>query len=158
MTDIPLHPMIIHFTIALFLTSVLLDFAALLLRKPRLHEAAWYNLILSGVAAVFSVFSGLSAKTDFADIPQAARSLDIHQTLAFLISAGILGLIFWRLSARGNIPGKYKSVYLSISFLVAVLLIAGAYYGGELVYRYRANDKTSFPRQQNIPPEKPSFY
>ena len=52
------HPLVVHFPIALLLTAVLLDLAALVLRRPGLHRIALWNLSLGALGAGIAVLTG----------------------------------------------------------------------------------------------------
>ncbi len=131
-----LHPFTVHFTIALFSASILLDLWGYWRKKDNFRFAGWINLLLAGIAAVFSVGTGLLAESRV-DIPaEAAQIFNIHETLAFVIAGGILALLFWRIAARGLLPAKFQKLYLVSGILVWLLVVGGAFFGGKLVYQY----------------------
>ncbi len=66
------HPLLIHFPIALLLTSLLLDVLAAALKRPELHQVALWNLGLGVAGAGVAVWTGLRA----AEI--AKHSYEIH--------------------------------------------------------------------------------
>src|SRR5437764_5820994 len=55
------HPVIIHFPIALFIISVVLDLLAIWKSNPMMAKAAYYNLIGAALTAPVAVASGLTA-------------------------------------------------------------------------------------------------
>jgi len=143
-----IHPYTVHFTIALFLSSVLFDILGFWRKNTRLHIAAWFNLLLAGVATIFSVISGLWEKRQV-PIPQSAQEvLDIHQTSAILIAICILGLAFWRIGSREKLPLNKEPLYLIIAAMGVVFLLTGAYFGGKLVYSYGVGVKTVKVKKQ----------
>jgi uncharacterized membrane protein len=133
-----LHPIVVHFTIALFIVAVLLDIAGVVLRKPGLHAVAWVNLALAAIAAIATVSAGMTAETLVAITPQAHETLDIHKLLGFYSLGAILLLFTWRYALRGAFPRRGALLYTVIS-LTGVGVVSGAgYYGGEMVYRHGA--------------------
>lgn len=133
-----LHPVAVHFSIALFVVSVLLDMAGLILRKPTLHSAAWINLALATIAAVATVVAGMAAEPLLKPTPEAHATLDVHRLLGFSSLGAILLLWSWRYALRGRFPVRGALLYAVLS-LTAVGIVSGAgYYGGEMVYRHGA--------------------
>ena len=154
------HPYTVHFTIALFFSSVLFDFLGFWRNNKRLHAAAWFNLLLSGLATIFSVASGLWEKGRVALPPGTREVLEIHQTLAILITVFILGLMLWRIGSRDKLPLNKESLYLAIAAMGVVFLLSGAYFGGKLVYSHGVGVKTVIMKKRVPVPgdrEKPQF-
>ena len=56
-----LHPLIIHFPIALFMSSFAFDLLALWSGSRSLARAAYYNLIAAAIAAPAAVITGVLA-------------------------------------------------------------------------------------------------
>lgn len=133
-----LHPMTVHFAIALFMIAVLLDLTAVVTSKRQYHWAAWINLVLAAIAAVAAVGTGMTAEVLLKPTHEAHQTLDVHKLLGFGSLAGIVLLSMWRFTLRGNFPQKAASLYIVLS-LAGVGLVGGAsYYGGEMVYRHGA--------------------
>jgi uncharacterized membrane protein len=129
-----LHPITVHFAIALFLIAVLFDVAAIVTKKRQFHWAAWVNLVLAATAAVTAVAAGMTAEVLLKPTHEAHQILDTHKLLGFSSMAGILFLAGWRFVLRGQFPQRGVLLYLALS-LAGVGAISGAgYYGGELVY------------------------
>ncbi len=156
-----IHPYTVHFTIALFLSSVLFDILGFWRKNTRLHVAAYFNLLLAGMATLFSVITGLWEKSRV-PIPREARELlDIHQTLAILIAVCILGLLFWRIGSREKLPMNKEPLYLISAVVGVIFLLIGAYFGGKLVYSHGVGVKTvkiekTMPVREE--PRKPEFF
>jgi uncharacterized membrane protein len=55
---IEIHPLVVHFPIALLLTSVILDFGAIIFRRWRLADAATWCLVLGVPSAAVAVLAG----------------------------------------------------------------------------------------------------
>src|SRR3989338_7505196 len=53
-----LHPMVVHFPIALFISAAGLEVFAAVLKKEKLHSAAWFNFILAVLGSVVAVVTG----------------------------------------------------------------------------------------------------
>jgi uncharacterized membrane protein len=133
-----LHPISVHFAIALFVIAVVIDLAALVMRKRDYHRIAWVNLALAAVAAIAAVTLGLSAELALKPTHQAHQVLDLHKQLAFASLGAVLILWAWRYVLRGEFPRRASAAALYIALSVAGLgAISGAgYYGGEMVYQH----------------------
>lgn len=133
-----LHPITVHFAIALFVIAALLDLAAVVTGKREYHRVAWVNLVLAAIAAVAAVAAGMTAEVLLKPTHEAHQTLDVHKLLGFTSLAGILLLSIWRFALRGQFPQKGAILYIVLS-LTGVGVISGAgYYGGEMVYGHGA--------------------
>jgi uncharacterized membrane protein len=133
---LPLHPFIVHFVIALFTFSVLLDVLGFLRSRDRYHFAAWINLLGAGIAVLFAIGSGLLEESQITIPAFAKKSYEIHETTAFITAAIIIFLIFWRIGLKNQFQRKKKILYLVISVIGLTSLYIGAYHGGKLIYHY----------------------
>jgi len=130
------HPLIVHFPIALLLTAVSLDLAALGFRRPGLHRMALWNLTLGTLAAGVAVLTGLRAST------VAKHSFDIWQVMELHKRLGIATLILglmagsWRLAKRDRLTVRARATTVLISLLMVGTLMWGAHLGGRLVYEF----------------------
>ncbi len=136
MTQLPIHPVTVHFTIALFTISILFDLIGIITGNDKWHQAAWYNLIFAGIASLFSILTGLMDSNHLHLQAEVAGTLDNHKTSAFVISAIILGCLFWRIAMKGNFPHQQKTIYFVLNLFGLLVLIYGSFQGGKLVYRY----------------------
>ncbi len=132
----PIHPILVHFPIALLTLAAILEAAALLLRREELSRAGWWAQLVGTLAAGFAVVTGIAA----GDIPHisvgAAEALDTHQELAFLASGAFAALLLWRIAARTLIPGPRRWIYVGLLGLGAVLILVVGWFGGELFFHY----------------------
>lgn len=128
-----LHPLVVHFPIALFVSAVILEAAALIVRKESFHQAAIYIYVLAAVMAPLAVYTGLEeAEHEHLKHPVA----DLHRHLA-------LGVMWTAFASLPLLRVVYKrfSRYFRLAFMVFFILLAGlvaltAYNGGRLVYEY----------------------
>lgn len=142
-----IHPMLVHFPIVLLITAVALDIIALLIKKdltsrqclPLIALAALLLGTLSaGVAAVF----GDMALDKAVSLGFPGGPLETHETLALITIAvfSLHGLLrLWALWRRYPLQGNIGWMSALPGMVGGVLLIATAYYGGELVYHLGVN-------------------
>ncbi len=131
-----LHPLVVHFPIALLFLSLILETIALLRKDPELSRAAWWNQIGGTAGLALTVASGLLAENTVSISGDARDLFERHELLAFL-SAGIFAiLLLWRIAARGNIPRQSPAAYFVLFVAGVACVLVGAWYGGEMVYWY----------------------
>lgn len=144
-----LHPMLVHFPIALFLAGVAVDAAGWALRRESWKNAGLVLVVLGALAAVPAAASGLAAEerveTQLEPVPGGEVALERHEELAILTTGVLLGAAVLRLllglgwtRRRASRAAAVLGVYLVAAALgVGMLALAGSQ-GGELVYRYGA--------------------
>jgi uncharacterized membrane protein len=129
-----LHPMTVHFTLALFIICVLLDVVGKATQRAQLHAASFINLALAALFAVATIAAGMAAEVRLLISHEVHEVLDTHKLLGFSAFAGILLLLVWRLTQRGAFPTRHGVAYLLAGMLTAALSTAAGYFGSELVY------------------------
>ncbi len=130
------HPLVVHFPIALLLTALFLDGLALALRRPAIHRVALWNLCLGTLGAAVAVLTGLQA----AQI--AKHSFAIHQVMELHRKLGIATLVLgvlivgWRLFRRDRLTTRDRLLTFVIMLVMAGTLAFGAHLGGRMVYEF----------------------
>ncbi len=128
------HPLLVHFPIALLMTALLFD--GLALKRPQLHRVALWNLSLGTLGAGAAVWSGYQA----ADI--AKHSFEIHQVMELHRKLGIATLVLgslvviWRLWKRDQLSPRFRLLTWLIMLAMTGTLGYGAHLGGRLVYEF----------------------
>ncbi len=130
------HPLVVHVPIALLLTAVGLDAAALLLRRPAWHRVALWNLTLGTLGAGGAVLTGLRAEDVAKHSFEIWQVITLHKRLG--ISTLILGLmtVSWRLAHRDHLSSRARLITTLMSLAMAGTLTWGAHLGGRLVYEF----------------------
>ena len=131
-----LHPLMVHFPIALLTVSVALDFVSVLREKEELARSGWWTMLIGVCWLAASVISGLFAKESVVLVGKTQEVFEVHQQLAFLVAVMFGTLILWRLGTQTTLPARLQSLYLGLSLLALVLMWVGALYGGRMVYEF----------------------
>ena len=128
-----LHPVAVHFPIAL-LTAGLVAQAGTRLRRapPWLPEAAAWLLWIGTAAAWAALGLGLLAEETVPHVPAAWEVLEEHETLAWWTAGSFTVLSFLRWRWRENRPLLVLGLWLA----AVGLLYSTAFHGGELVYDF----------------------
>src|SRR5579884_3512057 len=124
------HPMLVHFPIALLFASVALDWVGYWLRRPGFTRAGFYTLALGALSAGLAALVG----PDHVVGEPAQALLAWHQLFALLTVLLAVALVAVRFFAVDGLAGRSALGYLAATVaLVAVVSLTG-YYGGEMTY------------------------
>src|SRR6266513_281522 len=129
----PLHPMLVHFPIGLFLLSLLLGLASLAFPSvPNLVRDSFYAMLLGVITALIAAVPGVVDYTDIRSDHPAKRTATTHLTLNLIVVA-LYGI---NLGVRSSslVDPKIQTVPLILSFIAIALLSVSGYLGGRLVY------------------------
>lgn len=132
----PMHPIFVHFTIALTSASLVFDALGFFFSKPSLTAAGSWTLVGSAVMTLMTISTGLTSSTRAPVEEGEARSfLRAHMALGLIFFGLLVAITFWRVSIWQN--GQSVSwLYLIALAIVALVMTIQGYLGGELVYRY----------------------
>jgi uncharacterized membrane protein len=131
-----IHPFLVHFPVALLTTALAFDFLGVLLSRDELTRVGWWTQLLGTIGIAAAVVSGLAAKSQALIPPQASATFDTHQQIAFLSAGAFTALLLWRVGMRRKIDPSRRRLYLALFVAALACLWAGAWYGGELVFRF----------------------
>lgn len=125
----PLHPIIVHFPIALFVISILFDSISIYTRRDTYVAASRLLLILSWIGTGAALLTGDWLKDSRgAFLPH--RLLSIHETLAIVFAAWLTVLVVVRLrKSRRPTLG-----HLGLSGVGFFLLLAVGHTGGAMAW------------------------
>jgi uncharacterized membrane protein len=132
----PMHPIFVHFTIALTSASLIFDALGFFLNKASLTAAGGWTLVASAVMTLMTISTGLTSSTRAPIEEGEARSfLRAHMALGLIFFGLLLAITFWRVSLWQNGRGVSWLYLISLAAVSLVMTMQG-YLGGELVYRY----------------------
>ena len=137
----PIHPMIVHFPIALLMTSVAFDALALRWRPEQCRDASLSMLLVGVLSAGVAVVTGHFEEeaVEHSGIPEQA--LELHETLGFATFWIFVALLGLRLAIRWSLIGEKHLLALAVGLVGVVVLLVASYFGGDLVYGYGAGVK-----------------
>jgi uncharacterized membrane protein len=133
------HPITIHFTVGLLITSTLLMLVASAGQRrswgPGATAVARWNLALGILAATAALATGWYAYNTVVHDDPSHANMVVHLRWAFGAAAAYLIVAFLAWLDRRRNAGAAMPVLLA-SIVAAGVLIVTAWYGGENVYRY----------------------
>jgi uncharacterized membrane protein len=165
-----IHPMIVHFPIALLFLALLIEILRIILppSETRFYDRAGYWVVfLSVFACIAAAAAGVISEQYVRFTPAAAKVLSEHQLDAVItILAAILAVVVrsftrypdfnkrdkerWTLFGRGRGRPTWLSTLL---VLIAVIMVSiTGHLGGTMVYHYGAGTPSTFrqPLQQTL--------
>jgi uncharacterized membrane protein len=126
------HVVLIHFPVALFITSVAFDFLSRWMQRPTLKSAAYLNLFLAAVSTIPVIITGLLAWQWQLEGQKLKGILRAHLILA-LVSTCLIWLVLW-LQTRARRQRRIATPsYILLTEAVATMVLAlTAHLGGFL--------------------------
>jgi uncharacterized membrane protein len=130
----PLHPMFVHFPIALYLLGVLLTLGYLWRRNPDYERFAYWAFLLAWVAVAVAALAGLVDLGSLApdDPRRAVINNHITSGVALLIINGLV--LYFRFRWPDVLAGSRRWVYLALVVAGIVAVVLTGWLGGKLVY------------------------
>ena len=130
-----IHPLIVHFPIALLSTGLFFDILALILDREDFEHAGFWCMLMGIISCFFSNFTGLMfflTGGSLSDLPRFTHSLLAWGSTIIFI------LLFWA-RIRLDVDFRYSTVkrwtYLSIHILAIGILFYGAHLGAKAAER-----------------------
>ncbi len=135
-----IHPMVVHFPIALLVIGFLSDVAGAILKKDFFSTAALYLIILGTLGVVGAYLSGDFAGDGVTESGTLKQALELHESSAVLTVWLVVATAAVRIAlvVLKKFRGSFQWIAIAL-FLVAVLSIARTgHYGGQLVFKHAA--------------------
>lgn len=131
----PVHPILIPFPLALWVTSFVADVLFYFLRHPTLLVISKFLLAagcLGGVAAAIpGIIDWLAIKDgDVKKVANWHARLNVIALIVFAIS------LFLRLSSYSQLVGRKLTIPFLLSLVGVILIAISGWLGGELVFRF----------------------
>jgi len=147
-----LHPLVIHFPIALLIAALAFDLVGVLWRREAFTSAGFYAQFLGALGTIAAVITGKQAEEAVEDLKGIEETLELHERLGQIsMWIAILAVIGrWYLVRREPLGPRMRLGMLAISLVLAVLVGVSGFYGGELVYQYGAG---TAPVMRTLSPE-----
>lgn len=132
----PLHPIVVHFVIAMVLFSFGCDLGGYFTRNSRLFEVSWWNLCVASIAVFVAVILGQFEAAIAPTYPAVLPVLASHTFTGWLLSAAIVIVTALRFAIRRQQPLRLPTAYLGLSTVLVCLVLFQVYLGSQLVWVY----------------------
>ncbi len=127
-----IHPIIVHFVIAMVFFAYFCDIAGYLSRNHRLFEVSWWNMVVASVAVFFAVIFGEFEAALAQPYSAAQTILELHTINGWSLAVILAGLTAWRGIIRIRDPLKVPVVYLGAATIL-MCMVGFQIYLGSLV-------------------------
>jgi uncharacterized membrane protein len=134
----PIHPIIVHFPMALLIASVVFDLLALRWLTKSFREASLYTLIGGLLGAVLAIVTGSLAEDLVVKGGAPKAVIERHETLAYASSALFAALLAMKILIRSGRLRELPALSLAVGLVGLGLLSVAGYVGGSLVYEFGA--------------------
>lgn len=132
----PLHPVIVHFVIAMVFFSFICDVIGYFTRNHRLYEVSFWNMFVASVMIFLAVIFGQLEAGLAQPYPSSQPILNFHTIMGWSLSAIVAGITGWRFVIRLRNPLKVPPIYLGVTTFLSCLVFLQMYLGTRLVWEY----------------------
>ena len=142
------HPLIVHFPIALLITGVLSDVFGFLRMRPFFQDVGLFLIGLGVLGAIAAGVSGDQAAEALSHISELTPFVEQHEDFATGTIWMFILLLLWRLylKIRGRFTPLIRTAYVILSLTAGGLLSVTSYLGGVLVFEHGAGVKPAVER------------
>lgn len=132
----PLHPIIVHFVIAMVFFSFFCDVVGYFTRNVRLFEVSFWNMFVAAIAIFLAVIFG-QFEAGLANIYESVQpTLNYHTILGWSLAAIVVAIAAWRFVIRNRSPHKVPPAYLGATMFLICLVFLQVYLGSKLFWVY----------------------
>ncbi|MFI3137341.1 MAG: DUF2231 domain-containing protein [Methylococcaceae bacterium] len=131
-----IHPLVVHFPIALLVMFFLVELAACLFRQVQWQAIASGLLYLGTLCAAITVYLGFRAAETVAHDEAVHGIMEQHEGFGVAVLSLALFLSLWRWFFNVHKNAGVQGLYLVCAALLNVLLVLGADLGGVMVYQH----------------------
>lgn len=136
-TTTHLHPMLVHFPIALLMLGFLAAVLALIYKKETCFSvAAFYILVLSALAALAAYLTGVFFTSEMSGAADEIK--EVHELFASITFYSVLvnAALSIFLKIRKNENKTLQWIVFALYCISAIAVSITGFYGGVLVYQY----------------------
>ena len=128
------HPLFVHFPIALLSVGYFFDVLYVVFKKTELESAGWWNLFLGIISSFVTIVTGLVADWEYGHFESPFPVFDTHGSIQLLSVFLFSGLFVWRWKMDKKIPEPlYKTItYFTLGACAVGLLFYGGHLGAVL--------------------------
>ena len=126
-----IHPLIVHFPIALFSTGLLFDILAHIVENDDLEAAGFYSMFMGLVSSFFAIISGIIKFFEMGSISDIFNTNPGYHGLIQL-SATIILFILFGIRIKYDVDIRFDGMKKIIYFLLHSLSVGILFYGAHL--------------------------
>ncbi len=131
-----LHPIVVHFVIAMVLFAIVCDGIGYFTKNARLYEVGWWNLVFATLSIFVAIIFGQIEAGLATPYAAAAGDLNLHTLIGWSLSALLAAITGWRYIVRLRSPESLPMAYLGLNAVLGVIVVFQVYLGDKLVWVY----------------------
>jgi uncharacterized membrane protein len=131
-----IHPIVVHFVIAMAVIAVLFDLIGTIARRPGLFEVSFWNLLVATAAIFVAIIFG-QVEAGLAEPYGASREiLNLHSTIGWSLAGVLAVLTAWRYVIRSKDPARLPVAFLGAGGVLVALVVVQVTLGNQLIWTY----------------------
>lgn len=131
-----IHPIVVHFVIAMVLFAVLCDAIAYFTKNSRLIEVGWWNMVFATISIFIAIIFGQLEAGLATPYAAAASDLNLHTLIGWSLSGLLAVITGWRYVIRLRQPDTLPGAYIGMNAVLTVVVLFQIYLGDKLVWVY----------------------
>ncbi|MDX2230758.1 MAG: DUF2231 domain-containing protein [Leptolyngbyaceae cyanobacterium bins.349] len=131
-----IHPIVVHFVIAMVLFAIVCDFIGYFTNNKRLYEASWWNLAFATVSIFIAVIFGQIEAGLAEPYDASVSTLNLHTIIGWSLAGLLAAITGWRYVLRLQEKPRLPVSYLVASVVLGGVVLAQSYLGTLLVWVY----------------------
>ncbi|MEM6425362.1 MAG: DUF2231 domain-containing protein [Cyanobacteria bacterium P01_H01_bin.119] len=137
-----IHPIVVHFVIAMVLFAVFCDAIGYLTKNTRLYEVSWWNMVFATVSIFVAIIFGQIEAGLALPYAAAAGDLNLHTLIGWSLSGVLATITGWRYIIRLRTPESLPKAYLGMNVALSAIVFFQIYLGDKLVWVYGLHGET----------------
>ena len=134
-----LHPITVHFPLALLIVSAALSVVHTIKPNANLKQTTWVMLWLGTLSAMASSVTGLISHFPYEET-ELHGEIETHQNWSFAVTGLFIAITLWRWFARRRQADVDATpLYLILVLIGVAALTMSGLTGGDLVYEFGIN-------------------
>lgn len=131
-----MHPIVVHFVIAMVLFAFLCDTIGYFTKNSRLFEVSWWNMCLATISIFVAIIFGQIEAGLALPYEAVQPVLNVHTLIGWSLSGIIAAITGWRYVIRSRNSKSIPISYLGIGLILTILVCFQVYLGDQLVWVY----------------------
>ena len=131
-----IHPIVVHFVIAMVLFAVVCDVIGYFSGNERLHEVSWWNIFIATISIFVAIIFGQFEAGLAQPYEQAQSVLSLHTLIGWSLSGVLAAVTAWRYVLRRRNPKKIPFSFLGMGLVLTAVVFVQVYLGDQLVWVY----------------------
>ena len=131
-----IHPIVVHFVIAMVVFAVVCDVIGYFSGNERLHEVSWWNMFIATISIFVAIIFGQFEAGLAQPYEQAQSVLSLHTLIGWSLSGILAAITAWRYVIRRRNPKKIPLSFLGMGLVLTAVVFVQVYLGDKLVWIY----------------------